>query len=341
MKLAVLDDVEGFARTQVDWRRLPGGVDVEVLDRYDDIDALVRHLRGCEMVLGMRERTPFPRWLLERLPDLQLLITTGMRNASFDIAAASDLGIVVAGAPGAGQGTAELTWALILAVQRRLVVEDRAVRDGRWGTTVGAELAGRTLGILGLGRVGGAVAKVARAFDMRVMAWSRSLTPDRAAAHGADAVAKDEVLRRADIVSVHVRLTDETRGMIGAHELGLLRATAVVINTSRGPVIDESALLAALRSGAIAGAGLDVYHEEPLPAGHPLTRLDNVVLLPHRGYVTDAGFAAFYRNAIEVVEGMVTGRPVRVLNPDVLDSPHLRAAHLRGRGTLGGSMHDR
>ena len=329
MRLAILDDAEGFARTQVDWGRLPDGVDMEVLDRHEDPDDLVRRLADVEIVLGMRERTAFPRALLERLPNLQLLITTGRRNASFDVAAATDLGIVVAGAPGAGKGTAELTWALILAVLRRLVIEDRAVRQGRWGTTVGVELAGRTLGILGLGRVGGAVARIARAFDMQVLAWSTNLTPDRAAAHGATAVAMDTLLRRADVVSLHVRLTDETRGLIGAHEVGLLRPTAVVINTSRGPVIDEAALVAALRSGAIAGAGLDVYAEEPLPPGHPLTALDNVVLLPHRGYVTDTGLAAFYRSAIEVIDGMVAGRAVRVVNPEVLGSPRLRAVHLR------------
>jgi phosphoglycerate dehydrogenase-like enzyme len=331
MRLAILDDAEGFARTQVDWAQLPDGVDMEVLGHHEDADDLARRLADVEIVLGMRERTAFPRALLERLPSLQLLITTGRRNASFDIAAATDLGIVVAGAPGAGQGTAELTWALILAVLRRVVVEDRAVRQGRWGTTVGVEVAGRTLGILGLGRVGGAVARIAQAFDMQVLAWSPNLTPDRAAADGATAVAMHALLRRADVVSLHLRLTDDTRGMIGAHELGLLRSTAVVINTSRGPVIDEAALLAALRSGAIAGAGLDVYAKEPLPPGHPLTALDNVVLLPHRGYVTDTGFAAFYRNAIEVIDGMVTGRAVRVLNPEVLDSPRLRAAHLRDR----------
>lgn len=332
MRLTILDDAEGFARTRVDWAQLPDGVDMDMLGHHDDADDLVRRLAGVEIVLGMRERTAFPRALLERLPDLQLLITTGRRNASFDIAAATDLGIVVAGAPGAGQGTAELTWALILAVLRRVVVEDRAVRQGRWGTTVGVEAAGRTLGILGLGRVGGAVARIAHAFDMRVLAWSPNLTPDRAAAQGVTAVTMDTLLRRADIVSLHVRLTGDTRGMIGARQLGLLRPTAVVINTSRGPVIDEAALLAALRSGAIAGAGLDVYDEEPLPPGHPFTALDTVVLLPHRGYVTDTGFAAFYRNAIEVIDGMVAGRAVRVLNPEVLGSPRLRAAHLRSTG---------
>ena len=261
----------------------------------------------------MRERTPFTRARLERLPDLRLLVTTGMRNASIDLAADQERDILVCGTGGVSSGTAELTWALILAVARHLPEEERSMREGGWQRTVGVDLAGRTLGVIGLGRQGGPVARIGRAFGMHVLAWSRHMTADRAAEHGAEAVDLDTLLARADIVTLHVPLGRSSRGLIGADELARMKPTALLVNTSRGPIVDEAALLAALRDGSIAGAGIDVYETEPLPADHPLRSAPNTVLTPHIGYVTQATFDVFYREAVEDIAAWCAGVPLRVL----------------------------
>jgi phosphoglycerate dehydrogenase-like enzyme len=313
--VAVLDDYQGVALELGPWDRLGSAVAVTAFDDHIAADdALVERLAPFEVVVAMRERTPFAAHRLERLPNLRLLVTTGMANAAIDVAAARRLGIVVCGTGGLPGATAELTWGLILALTRNLCAEDRAVRDGGWQHTIGPELGGRTLGIVGLGRLGRRVAAVAQAFEMRVLAWSQNLDAGTAAEAGAELVTKEDLLRRADVVTVHLRLSDRTRGLIGAPELALMKPTASLVNTSRGPIVDEAALLAALREGRIAGAALDVYDAEPLPAGHPLRSAPNTVLTPHIGYVSTGSYAVYYRDAVEDIAGFLAGAPVRVLD---------------------------
>jgi phosphoglycerate dehydrogenase-like enzyme len=261
----------------------------------------------------MRERTPFGADLLARLPRLRLLVTTGMANPSIDLDAAAARGVVVCGTGGLPSPTAELTWALILALLRHVPEEDARMRAGGWQATVGTELAGRTLGVIGLGRLGRRVAAVGRAFEMDVLAWSQNLAPDDARAAGAEPEGRDELLARSDVVTIHLRLSDRTRGLIGAAELARMKPSAVLVNTSRGPIVDETALVAALRDGTVAGAGLDVYDTEPLPPGHPLLSAPNTMLTPHLGYVTAGTYARFYADAVEDIAAFQRGAPMRVL----------------------------
>ncbi len=315
MNVAVLDDYQAIALSMADWNSLGDGVRVQVFhDHLDGERALLDRLRPFEGIVAMRERTPFPRSLLEGLPHLRLLVTTGMRNASIDVEAATGLGITVCGTEGLGYPTAELTWGLILAWARRIPCEDRATREGRWQTTVGLGLRGKVLGVIGLGRLGSQVATIGRAFGMSVIAWSQNLTVERAAACGAALVPKDDLLARADVVTIHLQLSDRTRGLLGARELRLMKATTLLVNTSRGPIVDERALIAALRERSIAGAALDVFDEEPLPPNHPLRQLDGTVITPHLGYVTAEGYEVFYRDAVEDIRAFQGGHPVRVLN---------------------------
>jgi phosphoglycerate dehydrogenase-like enzyme len=312
-RVAVLDDYQDVAGRLADWKSLPAEV-VVFRDHLSDESRVAARLADFDVIVAMRERTPFPRSLLERLPRLRLLVTTGMRNASIDLRAAGERGVVVSGTAGLPTPTAELTWALILALVRHVPREDRATREGRWQETLGTTLKGRTLGVLGLGQLGSRVARVGTAFEMDVIAWSQNLTAERAAAVGARLTSgKDELLARADIVTIHLVLSDRTRGLIGARELGLMRPTAYLVNTSRGPIVDEGALIAALRAGAIAGAGLDVYDEEPLPPEHPLRGLPNTVITPHLGYVTEETYQIFYGQALEDIRAFLAGAPVRVL----------------------------
>lgn len=313
--VAVLDDFQDVALSIADWSPLAGrAAVVRYTDHLDDADALVARLAGAEVVVAMRERTPFPAAVLDRLPKLRLLVTTGMANAAIDLAAAARRGVVVCGTAGGSAAAAELTWALVLAVARGVPGGDRAVRAGRWQEHLGIELAGSTLGLLGLGRIGAAVARYARAFDMELVAWSEHLTAERAAEHGADLVDKAELFARSDIVSVHLRLSERTRGLVGAAELGLLGPGGRLVNTSRGPIVDEPALLAALRAGTIAGAALDVFDVEPLPTGHPLRSAPRTVLTPHIGYVSRQSYAAMYGQCIEDVVAWLDGAPLRVLS---------------------------
>jgi phosphoglycerate dehydrogenase-like enzyme len=309
-RVAVLDDYQGVALQCADWSEL----EVEVFpDHVADDDALVEQLAPFAVAVAMRERTPFTRARLERLDNLKLLVTTGMRNASIDLEAARERGVVVCGTGSLGPPTAELAWGLILALTRQIPAEDARMRAGGWQHTIGPELAGHTLGLLGLGRLGSRMARIAQAFEMETIAWSQNLTPERAAEAGAEAVAKDELFRRADVVSVHLVLSHRSRGLVGAQELALMKPTAYLVNTSRGPIVDEAALLDALHSGRIAGAGIDVYDTEPLPPSHPLRFAPNTVLTPHIGYVTTGTYEVFYREAVEDIAAWLAGAPVRVL----------------------------
>jgi phosphoglycerate dehydrogenase-like enzyme len=315
-RIAILDDYQDAARRLADWARLPAGAELTVFrDHLADLHAVAARLADFDVVVAMRERTPFSRALLERLPRLRLLVTTGMRNAAIDLQAAVDRGVVVCGTGGLPYPTAELAWGLVLSLMRRIPREDRATREGRWQETVGLGLNGKTLGVLGLGTLGSRVARFGRAFEMEVLAWSQNLTAERAAELGAVRVEKDDLLARSDVVSIHLVLSERTRGLIGARELGLMKRTAYLVNTSRGPIVDETALVRALREGTIAGAGLDVYDEEPLPLDHPLRGLPSTVITPHLGYVTEETYRIFYGQALEDILAFLRGEPVRVLRP--------------------------
>ena len=315
-RVAILDDYQHVARQMADWGSLPAGTELVIFsDHLKDDGEVAARLADFDAVVAMRERTAFPRALLEKLPRLKLLVTTGMRNASIDVGAAVERGVVVCGTSGLPYPTAELTWGLILALLRRIPTEDRATREGHWQVSCGLGLNGKTLGVIGLGNLGSRVAKVGRAFEMEVLAWSQNLTAARAAEVGATLVGKDELLARSDVVTIHLVLSDRTRGLLGARELSSMKTTAHLINTSRGPIVDEAALVAALRAGTIAGAGLDVYDDEPLPLDHPLRHLPNTVITPHLGYVTEEGYKVFYGHALDDVKAWLAGQPVRVIRP--------------------------
>jgi len=315
-RIAVLDDYQSVASTSADWAVLPEPAEVVAFaDHVADEEALVARLQPFDVVVAMRERTAFPRGVLERLPNLRLLVTTGARNVAIDVAAARELGITVCGTRAHAPGTAELTWGLVLAVARHIPQEDLSVRAGGWQQTVGTDLAGARLGVLGLGRLGERVARIGRAFEMDVVAWSRHLTDERAAEVGVRRVEKDELLATADVVTIHLQLSDRTRDLIGERELALMKPTAILVNTSRGPIVNAPALVRALREGTIAGAGLDVFDVEPLPARSPLRELRRAVLTPHLGYVTQKTYATFYGDAVEDVAAFLAGAPVRVIEP--------------------------
>lgn len=314
LQVGVLDDYQNAARVFGPWTELANVADVTVFtDHSASPGALAERLAPFDIVVAMRERSRFPRQVLERLPRLRLLVSTGMSTGHIDMAAAAELGITVSGTGGRREPAAELTWALILALARHVVEEDAGVRAGRWGLSVGTDLAGSTLGVVGLGNLGQQVATVGRAFGMRVIAWSQNLDPRRAASAGVEAVSKDTLLRTSDIVTVHVKLSERTTGLISAADLALLKPTAYLVNTSRGPVVDEAALADALHAGRIAGAGLDVFGTEPLPAGHPLRTAPRTVLTPHVGYVTAGTYQAFYGGAVEAIVAFLAGHPIRLL----------------------------
>ena len=333
MRVAVLDDYHRIAHTLADWSSL--GVEVAFFDQPMAREQLAGALVGFDTLVLMRERTPFPRELLEGLPDLELVVTTGMRNASLDVEYLRSRGVRVCGTgiPGYGsrdklgsgdQGapdgpppglpsTIELAWALVFALFKRVPYEDRAIRAGVWQAGMPRNLAGATLGLLGLGRLGAQMVGPARAFGMEVIAWSQNLTPERAVEVGAIAVGRDELLARSDVLSIHLVLSKRTRGLIGADELGQMQPSAFLVNTSRGPIVDQRALVDALRSGRIAGAGLDVYDVEPLPADSELLRLENTVLTPHLGYVSRDGLAEMYEQVVEDLTAYLRGEPIRVI----------------------------
>ncbi|WP_030415574.1 D-2-hydroxyacid dehydrogenase family protein [Streptomyces sp. NRRL S-1448] len=316
LRCAVLDDYQDVALSVADWSPLAGTVEVRTLrEPFRSEDEVVAAVGDCEIVVAMRERTPFPASLLARLPRLRLLVTSGMRNAAIDLAAAARLGITVCGTASNTEPPVELTWALILGLARNVVTESSAMRaDGPWQSTLGADLHGRTLGLLGLGKIGSRVARIGLAFGMDVLAWSRNLTAERAAEVGVRAAAgKEELLEAADFVSVHLVLGDRTRGLLGADELRRMRPTSYLVNTSRAAIVDQEALLRALRENWIAGAGLDVFDQEPLPAGHPLRSLPNVLALPHLGYVTRRNYEGYFQQAVEDITAFLADTPVRQL----------------------------
>ena len=315
MRAAILDDYQGVALASADWTSLEPAVEATVFrDTRADVDEVAKRLADFEIVVAMRERTPFPKALLERLPKLKLLVTTGKRNASIDVKAAATQGIVVCGTDMLPYPTAELTWGLILSLVRNIPREERNMRTGGWQTTVGVGLKGKTLGVFGLGNLGSQVARIGKAFGMEPIAWSRNLTAERATSVGASLVSKEELFRRADVVTIHVVLSERTRAAVTAAELALMKPSAYLVNTSRGPIVDTAALIAALERRRLAGAALDVYDREPLPADHPLRKLDNVVLTPHLGYVTAEGFRVAYSQAVEDIRAFLDGKPVRVLS---------------------------
>jgi len=301
-----------------DWTTLADRVDVRALhQRVADEVELASLIGDCEVVVIMRERTPFTRSLFARLPALKLLVTSGMRNAAIDLAAAREHGVTVCGTGSQAAPPAELTWALILALARHVTQESAAFRaNGPWQSTVGTDLQGRTLGIIGLGNIGRRVARVAAAFNMRVLAWSQNLTAARAEASGAMLTSKESLLAESDFVTIHLVLSDRTRGLLGAAELRGMKRTACLINTSRAPIVDRQALVQALREGWIAGAGLDVFEEEPVSADDPLRSLANVVATPHLGYVSRDNYRTYYGEAIEDIAAFIDGRPIRTLIAD-------------------------
>ena len=308
-KIAVLDDYQGVALKMADWSAVLARADVDVFsDHLDAADAVAQRLLPYDIVCVMRERTPLRAAMLERLPNLKLIASTGPRNASIDLKAAAECDIAVVHTGYFGSPTLELTWALILASARHIVAEAAAVRGGGWQHTIGDDLSGKTLGIIGLGNLGSQVARIGLAFGMRVLAWSQNLTAEKAAAVGANLVSKEALLRQSDFVSIHLVLSERTRGLIGAAELSLMKPSARLVNTSRGPIVVEAALIAALRAGQIAGAAIDVYDVEPLPADHPYRNLEHLLATPHIGYVSRALYERFYRDTVSNILAWLDGR---------------------------------
>ncbi|AVF33975.1 D-2-hydroxyacid dehydrogenase family protein [Rahnella sikkimica] len=317
LQCRILDDYQNVALSLAGWQALAPQVECRALTQHiSDEDELVAQLQDAEIVVIMRERTPFSAALFARLPKLKLLITSGMRNASVDLAAAREHGVTVCGTGSGSTAPVELTWALILGLARHLVTENNALRqNGPWQSTVGNGLSGKRLGLLGLGKIGQKVALIAQAFGMEVSAWSQNLTVERAAEHRVElAASKEALLKTSDVVSVHLVLSGRTRGLLGAPELALMKPDALLINTSRAAIVDQSALLHALQTGQIAGAGLDVFETEPLPPADPFRTLPNVLATPHLGYVSDGNYQAYFREAVEDIQAFLAGNPVRTLS---------------------------
>lgn len=314
-RCAILDDYQNVALSMADWSKIKADAEIKVFNEpFASADEAAKALTGFDIVCLMRERTPFPRAMFEKLPGLKLLVTTGMRNAAIDMQAAKDRGVMVCGTDSAGHPTAELTIGLTIDLARKISVENARMKSGEpWQVTVGGDLNGKTLGILGLGRLGQRVAKVGLAFGMKVIAWSQNLTPEKCRDAGVEYATKDDLLRQSDFITIHMVLSPRSRGLIGAHELSLMKPQAYLVNTSRGPLIDEGALIGALKENRIAGAGLDVYDVEPLPRDHTFRKLPNVLLTPHLGYVTTDNYRLFYGQTAEDVRAFLDGKPVRVI----------------------------
>lgn len=314
LKCAIIDDYQNVALSMADWQSISPLVDVFTINEHLAEDALLARIVDCEIVVIMRERTPFSASLLKKLPQLKLLITSGMRNASIDIQAASAQGVTVCGTKSFSEPPGELAWALIFALCRNLPTEIENMRQDRWQTTVGKDLSGSTLGVIGLGKIGRKMASVAKALGMKVNAWSPNLTPERALEGGANWVTKDELFAGSDIVSIHLVMSALTAGIVGRRELELMKPDALFINTSRAGLVDNHALEDLLRSGRIAGAGLDVFDVEPLEQGHAFRNMPNVIATPHLGYVTKRNYASYFEEAVEDIKAYVDGSPVRLLS---------------------------
>jgi phosphoglycerate dehydrogenase-like enzyme len=308
--IAVLDDYQGLAAEFADWASLQ--TQVHYFRNHLEGEALVEAVQDCEVIVAMRERTQITSEMLAALPNLRLLVTTGMTNAAIDVEAAHNNGVVVSGTPSVGTSTVELTWALLMAAVKHLPLEDRAMRAGSWQTSLASDLAGKRLGLVGLGRLGSAMVPIAKVFEMEVVAWSQNLTPERAAEVGVEMLTKDELISTSDVVSIHLRLSERTRGLIGEREIAMMRPGALLLNTSRGPIVDEAAMVSGLQDGRITAA-LDVYDVEPLPAGHPLMSLPNVVLAPHLGYASEDNVRSMYVAVVEDISAFLSGAPIRVV----------------------------
>jgi phosphoglycerate dehydrogenase-like enzyme len=315
IRAAILDDYQNVAMSFADWSPIAKDVEVKVFtEPFKSRNEAIKALQGFAVIVGMRERTPFPRAMIEALPDLKLLITTGARNNSFDLKAAAERGVTVCGTGGFGSPTTGIVFGLLLELTRRIGFENARLKAGQpWQVTIGPDLEGMTLGVLGLGKLGQRSAAVAKAFGMNVIAWSQNLTPEKAAAAGATYVSKEELFAMADVITFHVVLSDGSRGLVGAADLGRMKNTAYLINTSRGPIIDEAALIAALKGKRIAGAGLDVFDVEPLPLDHPYRTMDNVVITPHLGYVSTQNYAKYFPDIVTDIRAFLDGKPVRVV----------------------------
>ena len=315
VRAAILDDYQNVALKFADWSAIAKDVQVKVFNApLGDDNAVIKTLQGFAIVNMMRERTPFNRKVIEGLPDLKLLITTGARNNSIDLKACAEFGVTVCGTAGFGNPTAAIAVGLMLELTRHIGFENARMKAGApWQVTVGHDLDGKTLGVLGLGKLGQRVAGVAKSLGMKVIAWSQNLTPENAKESGTEYVSKEDLFRNADVISIHVVLSDRTRGLVRAKDLGLMKKTAYLINTSRGPIVEEKALIAALNSKSIAGAGLDVFDIEPLPTDHPFREMDNVVLTPHLGYVSEENYRTFYSGVVEDIRAWLDGKPVRML----------------------------
>ena len=313
-KIAILDDYQNTSMKFGNWHGLREYAEITVItDHIDNEDALVERLEPYDILCVMRERTRFPGSLLSRLKGLKLLASTGPWNAAIDIEAADELGITVCGTASSLTAAAEHTWALILAAARHIPTEVSSFRNGGWQVTVGRDLNGKTLGVLGLGYSGSVTARVAQAFGMKTIAWSQNMTAESAASHGAQYVSKEELLASSDILSIHVRLSERTRNMVGEHELSLMQPHALLVNTARGPIVNEQALIAALNRKWIAGAAMDVFDVEPLPANHPYRTMDNVIATSHIGYVTEGSYEFYYGESVENIRAWIEGKPIRTL----------------------------
>jgi phosphoglycerate dehydrogenase-like enzyme len=325
MKIAILDDYAGVALSSADWSKLSPDAQVTTFDRHLSADEAAGLLAPFDVLCTMRERMALPRTLIERLPNLKLITIVGAGLANLDMAAATEHGVVVCRSDfrnpamaKVSNATPELAWGLMIATVRHIAAEDRAMRQGGWQTSVGIILSGRTLGLLGLGRIGKRMAQYAQVFGMETIAWSQNLTAEAASEVGVRRVEKDELFAHADVLSIHLQLSDRSRGLVTARELGLMKPDAYLINTSRGPIVDEVALIAALRQRRIAGAGLDVFDIEPLPRDHPFRSMDNVTITPHLGYDTRETLRVFWGDMPEAISAFAAGAPIRVANPDVL-----------------------
>ena len=317
LKAAILDDYQGVALKLADWSAIGKDVEVKVFDKpFASQAEAIKALQGFTIIAGMRERTPFPRAVLEALPDLKLLITTGAKNNSFDVKAAAERGITVCGTGAVGTPTAGIVVGLMLELTRHLGFENARMKAGEpWQTTIGLDLEGLTLGIVGLGKLGQRVAGIGKAFGMKVMAWSQNLTPEKAKEAGVDYASREDLFTKSDFVSIHYQLSERSRGLITAADLGRMKKSAYLINTARAPIVDQAALLKVLQDRKIAGAGLDVFEVEPLPLDHPYRKLDNVVLTPHLGYVSEQNYRKYFPDIVEDIRAFLDGKPVRVIAP--------------------------
>ena len=315
MRVAILDDYQGVATGRSDWAIVDSEIELVVFDDHlFDEQKIAERLKDFEIICAMRERTPFPRSQLELLPNLKLLITSGMRNRGIDSIAASELGVTVCGTPSVGRPTADLAWGLILGLARQIPMEDRRVRRGEWQKSIGVGLQGKTLGLAGVGNLGSSMVPIAKAFGMKVIGWSQNLKVEKCAELDIEKVTKEDLLSRSDFISIHLILSERTRGIFGATELSKMKSTAYIVNTSRGPIIDEDALVSALEHGVIAGAGIDVFSVEPLPERHPLRNLENLIVTPHLGYVEASNYDAYFKGYAEAIRAYIDGKPVNVIS---------------------------